>query len=729
MLVSSSKSLFLAGALLVLSLPAFAAAAPEMRLNGSHVVPLQANGAPAIHYRLDPEGYTAEVELQGYLFCNEFATPGNNANTSLRLRPLHGMWVVGEGRDDSFNLGGSIYDLQRSYSRVHDFSYAQGRFDVAACDARGDGAGCTAGGENAAMQCLMADAQGRFTGTTKPIFSSGFDEYSNSGNSWVRVAVLHWPVDADDDILFKVDYHVPTAPLSGGAGPNSLPSSHYILQVGYDQDVLRSCVHDSTKITASGSVTHGCKLRNPNVIQDATRPIFTAALFTAPDALERDYADNIAFAHLHDPGPSAQLVVNVYGEGMVTAATPPTPISGDIFACNEQSAGQGNCRASYALGSQVTLQATATTGSGSVFQEWLGACSDATSVQAMLLMDADKNCAARFQAQAYQVTASAPDGGGAITPALQSVSHGDAATFQVTPDSNNHYEVGGVTGDTCAPQDNGDGTWTAANIQMACAVTASFVKKTYTLTYTVNYADRGELSGATVQQVQHGSDGTPVTAVPKPGYAFVLWSPSGSTDITRTDLNVQGPIDEMAIFNPDTSTYTIGGTLSGLAGGATVQLLNNGGDLLFVQADGTFTFATPLANGASYNVTVSQHPIDPVQTCTVTDGSGTVSGANVTNIAVSCAATEHQVEGFVVSGEGVITPDGPQSVPDGGSRSFDIVATAPYQVPQDAQSNGFSTSCTGTYTFVDWTHAQYAVGPVTADCSFDVAFTNPFGGI
>ena len=83
-------------------------------------------------------------------------------------------------------------------------------------------------------------------------------------------------------------------------------------------------------------------------------------------------------------------------------------------------------------------------------------------------------------------------------------------------------------------------------------------------------------------------------------------------------------------------TYTIGGTVSGLNSGTSVTLLDNGGNSLTVTANGIFTFKTALASGATYNVTVSTQPTG--ETCTVTNGSGTVGSANVTNVAVACSA-------------------------------------------------------------------------------------------
>jgi len=81
------------------------------------------------------------------------------------------------------------------------------------------------------------------------------------------------------------------------------------------------------------------------------------------------------------------------------------------------------------------------------------------------------------------------------------------------------------------------------------------------------------------------------------------------------------------------ATYTVGGSVSGLSGSG-LALQNNGADTLSIAASGSFTFATALADSSAYMVTVSSQPAG--QTCSVTNGSGTISAANVTNVAVSC---------------------------------------------------------------------------------------------
>jgi hypothetical protein len=81
--------------------------------------------------------------------------------------------------------------------------------------------------------------------------------------------------------------------------------------------------------------------------------------------------------------------------------------------------------------------------------------------------------------------------------------------------------------------------------------------------------------------------------------------------------------------------YTVGVTVSGLAGSGLV-LADNVTDKLTITANGTFTFATTVAKGGSYAVTVQTQPSNPTQTCAVspTTGSGTAT-ANVT-ATVSC---------------------------------------------------------------------------------------------
>src|SRR5204863_8170945 len=61
---------------------------------------------------------------------------------------------------------------------------------------------------------------------------------------------------------------------------------------------------------------------------------------------------------------------------------------------------------------------------------------------------------------------------------------------------------------------------------------------------------------------------------------------------------------------------------------------------------GNFVFPTDVASGAGYAVTVSTQPLAPIkQTCTVTNGTGTVGAADVTNVQVACTADSFTIGG------------------------------------------------------------------------------------
>lgn len=79
-------------------------------------------------------------------------------------------------------------------------------------------------------------------------------------------------------------------------------------------------------------------------------------------------------------------------------------------------------------------------------------------------------------------------------------------------------------------------------------------------------------------------------------------------------------------------TFTIGGTAAGITH-SSLLLHNNGGDTLLVYGDGSFTFVTAIPDTNTYNVTIAA---SPEQTCNVTNGSGAVTGTNITNVTVNC---------------------------------------------------------------------------------------------
>ncbi|MGH8227315.1 MAG: SMP-30/gluconolactonase/LRE family protein [Steroidobacteraceae bacterium] len=90
--------------------------------------------------------------------------------------------------------------------------------------------------------------------------------------------------------------------------------------------------------------------------------------------------------------------------------------------------------------------------------------------------------------------------------------------------------------------------------------------------------------------------------------------------------------------------YAVGGKISGLSASGLV-LTDNGSDDLSVASGATsFTFATKLASGATYNVAVATQPTGA--TCAVASGTGTVTGA-VSSVTVTCSADTYAVSGTI----------------------------------------------------------------------------------
>lgn len=82
-----------------------------------------------------------------------------------------------------------------------------------------------------------------------------------------------------------------------------------------------------------------------------------------------------------------------------------------------------------------------------------------------------------------------------------------------------------------------------------------------------------------------------------------------------------------------TPKYSVGGTVTGLTTG-TLVIRNNGGDDLTITADGSFTFATKIEDGKDYDVSIKTLPAGG--SCSVTAGTGTILGKNVTKVKISC---------------------------------------------------------------------------------------------
>jgi hypothetical protein len=164
-----------------------------------------------------------------------------------------------------------------------------------------------------------------------------------------------------------------------------------------------------------------------------------------------------------------------------------------------------------------------------------------------------------------------------------------------------------------------------------------------------------------------------VTAVPAGGgYAVTVQTqPNGAT---CSVANGSGNVGVVAVANVQVTcvpiTYSVTGSVTGLTTAGLV--LANGGDAVAVAAGATgFALPTALAQGASYAVTVQAQPSG--EQCSLTHSIGTISGGNVTNVAVACAATSHTLGGTIsgLPSAGLVLANGSDTVsPAAGAVSF-----------------------------------------------------------
>ncbi len=194
-----------------------------------------------------------------------------------------------------------------------------------------------------------------------------------------------------------------------------------------------------------------------------------------------------------------------------------------------------------------------------------------------------------------------------------------------------------------------------------------------------------------------GATFTPITAT----------TVGGTGTITDNNLNVPGTAQTISLSGTGiSSTYTVGGSVTGLVGSGLV-LQDNLGDNLSISGNGPFTFATPVTTGNPYSITVFSSPI--AQNCAVTEGSGTVASANITNVLVTCTTIPSY--GLSVteigSGSGTVT----SSV---GAISCTQTNGSVTGQCSDSYLSGTSVTltaaATGTSTFLGWGGACAASG-------------------
>lgn len=218
----------------------------------------------------------------------------------------------------------------------------------------------------------------------------------------------------------------------------------------------------------------------------------------------------------------------------------------------------------------------------------------------------------------------------------------------------------------------------------------------------------------------NGSFAFPTTVASGAGYDVIVLTQPGTPSQTCVVDSGSGTVVDANITSVaitcTTNRFAIGGTVTGLEGSG-LRLENNGGDDLDLHADGTFTFLTQITSGETFDVTVVRDPTGPSQTCTVTGGSGTVGGGDVTSVAVNCTTDRFTVGGTItgLAGTVVLQNNGgdDRALTANGTFAFatPVASGAAYEVTVKTQPGSPSQTCTvspGTGS------GSVGAGPVTS---------------
>jgi N-acetylneuraminic acid mutarotase len=303
------------------------------------------------------------------------------------------------------------------------------------------------------------------------------------------------------------------------------------------------------------------------------------------------------------------------------------------------------------------------------------------------------------------------DNGGNST----TVSGNHTFTFSTDIASGSGYSVtvsSQPTGQNCSVS-NGTGTVASANVT---GVTVSCGDNEYNVQATVS----GLLSGNSVVLLNNGGDALTVTANSVVPYDFSTPVAAGSPynvtvqsvtagqtcSVSNGSGNIAGS-NVTATVGCSPIDYSIGGSVTGLLSGRSVVLDDNNTNSTTVSSNTTFTFSTKIASGSGYAVAVSTLPVG--QACSVTNGSGTVTAGNVTNVVIDCTDNTYDIGGTVtgLTGSGLVLQDeGGDNLPlapGGGPFAYTfatpISAGSPYAVTVlDQPAGQYCTVSNGTGT-------------------------------
>jgi subtilisin-like proprotein convertase family protein len=338
-----------------------------------------------------------------------------------------------------------------------------------------------------------------------------------------------------------------------------------------------------------------------------------------------------------------------------------------------------------------------------IIQRWCGAL----ALVIAMGLSADTVAQADPDGGAFTVTASVGAGEGAIDPSSQTVTAGDPANFFVIAQPG--WAIDSVSGDTCTPTDNGDGTWTASNITADCDVIAVFRADESSVTEVCSSPQApipddapagiddglevpaaGEIIGLRVRlQGQHTWVGDLV---------FELTHPNGSTAVTLVD-RPGVPLNPFGCGFDDYDVWLDDGGSDGPVEGQCSQT-----------PPALFGNAVPEQALSAFSGLAT----DGTWTLTASDNEGDDTGL-LDTWCLELTYEPVQTPTFVVTPSsgpgGTITPEAPQTVDEGATAQFELR-------PQD----GFGIDSVGGSCGGSLNGDVFMTDPVTANCTVAAAF-------
>jgi hypothetical protein len=167
------------------------------------------------------------------------------------------------------------------------------------------------------------------------------------------------------------------------------------------------------------------------------------------------------------------------------------------------------------------------------------------------------------------------------------------------------------------------------------------------------------LAGAGLVLTNNGGDA--LTVAKSGAFTFATKLATGASYAIAVKTQPQNPSQTCAVTNGSgkvgaanvstvtvtctTASFAVGGTLAGLLPGNQIVLRDNGGDDVLVKTNGSFQFATKVAAGKTFAVTVAMQPTG--QACTVAGGSGTIVSGDVSSVLVNCTANKFAIGGTI----------------------------------------------------------------------------------